>query len=294
MQRALMCQPIAKGGRGVPNLLWKTMAILIAFHAELVIHPPKHLASCFARYWLGFPLRSLAPLARSSPWTLERPWHYERMAQVLEQNPGCLEGGLVHNHRHLYDLFMQNQRVPSTRSIVGREVSWEALQPAFLEGEARDLNWLGALGRLPVRERLYRFGCARTPLCPVGCGQEETVEHVFWTCPCTQVFWGLVKEWWRKGPNVPLNNNLIRFGGGLEALDPEKRKMVWEVVSEGKRAVWGWRGKCLRAMKPRMEPGAVFRSFLGRVRWLGERQEAWRRYGEAGRSQTGAPRAGVG
>lgn len=121
----------------------------------LVVQPSSHLASCFPRYWLGFLLRSLVPLEQSSLWSFERPWHYESMAQVCTRS---IEGGLKLKHKSLCNHLRDGQEVPYTRLIVGHDVIWESLQPSYLEGEIKDLNWLSALGQLPVRERMYRFG----------------------------------------------------------------------------------------------------------------------------------------
>ncbi len=69
------------------------------------------------------------------------------------------------------------------------------LQPTYLAGFCKDLNWLAALGRLPVREQLYRHVSGKSPKCPVGCGQDETVEHTFWSCPGAVSFWKIVTAW---------------------------------------------------------------------------------------------------
>lgn len=255
-----MYQSIGNGERGVPHLPQNTMAILVAFHAELVVHPSSHPASGFAKYWLWLSLRSLALLDLSSLCSLVRPWHYERMAQFLHSIPECIEVGKVLRHRLLYNLLRENHEAPLARQIVGRDVEWNSLQPAYLESEAKDLNWLG------VRERLYHFGSTRNPLCLVGCGLEETVAHVFWFCPCARSFWELVKKWTGESLMVPWNEGMVRFGDGLKALKPRKYEIIWTIVSEGKRALWGWRGKCLRVQNPNQELGSVFLIFLSRIR----------------------------
>lgn len=49
--------------------------------------------------------------------------------------------------------------------VLPYRVDWAILQPTYLVGFCKDLNWLAALSRLPVRECLYRHDSDKSPKC---------------------------------------------------------------------------------------------------------------------------------
>ncbi|KAK3545367.1 hypothetical protein QTP70_005979 [Hemibagrus guttatus] len=130
----------------------QTMAMHVAFLTKLVRGTEGHMASLFARFWIGFALRAVIPWKGTSPWSTDRPWHYQKVAEFIRGHPWCLVDGLVLDHRKL--------------------------------------------------ERLYRHGISPTPLCPIGCGGEETVEHALWS--------------------------------GLKRMGPETANPLWQTVSVAK------------------------------------------------------------
>lgn len=144
-------------------------------------------------------------------------------------------------------------------------VSWTLLQPSYLTGFCKDLNWLTVLGRLPVRERLYRHGSGRSPKCPIGCGQDETIEHVFWTCPGAGVFWRSIMQWWERWGGPIISRNLVLYGVGLEGFVRERRRIIWSTISEGKHVLWESRTVCLRKLIPRLESKRLFLQLLGKM-----------------------------
>ncbi len=61
-----------------------------------------------------------------------------------------------------------------------QERVWLNIQPKRLDNGLKDLNWLCFLGRLPVKEVMYRHGQSKDGRCPrEGCSQEETIRHTF-------------------------------------------------------------------------------------------------------------------
>lgn len=149
--------------------------------------------------------------------------------------------------------------------VLPYRVGWAMLQPTYLTGFCKDLNWLAALGQLPLRERLYRHGSGRSPKCPVGCGQDETVEHTFWSCPGAVIFWKLVTTWWERWGVPKITRNLVLYGEGLEGFEKEGRRVIWVVVSEGKHVLWEWRTDCLRKQTPRLASETVFLRLLSKI-----------------------------
>lgn len=109
------------------------------------------------------------------------------------------------------------------KMVTPYEVNWIMLQPTFLTGFCKDLNWLAALGWLPVRERLYRHGSGRSPMCPTGCGKEETIEHALWSCPRPVELWRSVMRWWEKWRGPIITRDLVLYGLGLDVFEVQQR-----------------------------------------------------------------------
>ncbi|KAK3519647.1 hypothetical protein QTP86_002962, partial [Hemibagrus guttatus] len=221
--------------------------------------------------WFGHvQRREMIPWKGASPWSTDRPWHYQKVAEFSCSHPWCLVDGLLLDHRKLYkrwrncwaaQLGETHPRMPG--------VEWAAMQPTWLDGASKDLYWLGALRRLPVRERLYRHGISPTPLCPIGCGGEETVEHALWSCPVAARFWRRVSEWWSAEEGAGIDRDLVLYGRGLKRMGPETANPLWQTVSVAKCVLWGARCKCIRSQTPRVRQVDlfhVFRARLGKVK----------------------------
>ncbi|KAK3545129.1 hypothetical protein QTP70_001241 [Hemibagrus guttatus] len=144
-------------------------------------------------------------------------------------------------------------------------VEWAAMQPTWLDGASKDLHWLGALRCLPVRERLYRHGISPTPLCPIGCGGEETVEHTLWSCPVVARFWRRVSEWWSAEEGAGIDRDLVLYGRGLKRMGPETANPLWQAVSVAKCVLWGARCECIRSQTPRVRQVDLFHVFRARL-----------------------------
>ncbi|KAK3515947.1 hypothetical protein QTP86_020262, partial [Hemibagrus guttatus] len=216
--RTTMCTEREKGGRGVACIPLKTMAMHVAFLTKLVRGTEGHMASLFARFWISFALRAVIPWKGTSPWSTDRPWHYQKVAKFILGHPWCLVDGLVLDHRKLYKRWRDCWAAQSGLTHPQMPgVEWAAMQPTWLDGASKDLHWLGALRCLPVRERLYRHSISPTPLCPIGCGGEETVEHALWSCPVAARFWRRVSEWWLAEEGAGIDRDLVLYGSGLKA-----------------------------------------------------------------------------
>ncbi|KAK3566630.1 hypothetical protein QTP86_001689 [Hemibagrus guttatus] len=232
VSRTTMCTEREKGGRGVACIPLKTMAMHVAFLTKLVRGTEGHMASLFARFWIGFALRAVIPWKGTSPWSTDRPWHYQKVAEFIRGHPWCLVDGLVLDHRKLYKRWRDCWAAQSGQTHPQMPgVEWAAMQPTWLDGASKDLHWLGALRRLPVRERLYRHGISPTPLCPIGCGGEETVEHALWSCPVAARFWRRVSEWWSAEEGAGIDRDLVLYGRGLKRMGPETANPLWQTVS---------------------------------------------------------------
>ncbi|KAK3556677.1 hypothetical protein QTP70_012832 [Hemibagrus guttatus] len=91
---------------------------------------------------------------------------------------------------------------------------------------------------LNSRERLYRHGISPTPLCPIGCGGEETVEHALWSCPVAARFWRRVSEWWSAEEGAGIDCDLVLYGRGLKRMGPETANPLWQAISVAKERLY--------------------------------------------------------
>lgn len=244
--RTHMYRHLKEGGRGVPCIPLKMEALFSSFAAGLVPQTVVHKAGCLARFWLGFPLRSMIPWNGTMPWSMERPEQYQKVVDLVVQKPWCLEQSVILDHRKLYCRLRDGLVEGAEKATLHDGVDWSILQPSYLVGACKDLNWLTVLGRLPVRERMYRHGQGRSPLCPVGCGQEETIEHSLWSCPGAAALWRSVKLWWKDWRGPSIKRELVVKGEGLKNLEKDRRRVVWVVISEAKYILLEWRTTCLK------------------------------------------------
>lgn len=263
--RGQMYRLMRDGGRGVPCIPLKMEAIFCSWAARLASQEREHKARFLAQFWLAFPLRSLGNWRGTMPWSANRPEHYRRAADFIARKPWCLEQSLVLEQRKLYHKLSEELVDRVEKVVLPYKVSWIRLQPSYLTGFCKDLNWLAALGRLPVRERLYRHGSGRSPMCPTGCGKEETIEHALWSCPGAASLWRSVMQWWERWRGPIITRDLVLYGLGLEVFDAERRRVIWGTISEGKHVLWEWRTMCLRKQIPRLEPERLFSQLLGKM-----------------------------
>ncbi|KAK3518289.1 hypothetical protein QTP86_003218 [Hemibagrus guttatus] len=144
VSRTTMCTEREKGGRGVACIPLKTMAMHVAFLTKLVRGTEGHMASLFARFWIGFALRAVIPWKGTSPWSTDRPWHYQKVAEFIRGHPWCLVDGLVLDHRKLYKRWRDCWAAQSGQTHPQMPgVEWAAMQPTWLDGARKTCTGWG-------------------------------------------------------------------------------------------------------------------------------------------------------
>ena len=88
---------------------------------------------------------------------------------------------------------------------------WKGLAPPRVEL----LVWFILLGRLNTKDRLCRFNyiVAEDSLCVFCTNDQETISHLFFTCPFAWRFWHNCMNWWDIQfcyPNLPLLSQRAR------------------------------------------------------------------------------------
>lgn len=127
-----------------------------------------------------------------------------------------------------------------------RNVKWGIIQPKSFDNDLKDLIWLSAMNRLPVKDVLFRHGCAVNNKCKrEGCNKEETIMHVFWECKFAKEFWGkalkIIKIF---TGDLIIDGNSIVLGEKVDVIDKERFLPAWSLICMGKKMLWDKRNKC--------------------------------------------------
>lgn len=260
--RQCMFLDVKEGGRGAVSVLLKLACFFYVSTVRLMCLSEDSLCRYFPRFWLGFVLRRVVAWKGTDPWSNDRPGYFQGFVGFLRSHSWCLSDGMLFSQRRLYHLWLLDERPRVLGESPVADVDWLALQPVWLSGECRDLHWLGALGRLPVRERLYRHGEVGSPACVGGCGEDETVDHVMWSCPKLSSLWSVVGVWCKDHSlRVVLCRDLVRYGRGLG-----NRPLVWFVLSVAKLMIWELRAACLRGRRTFPSADGLKSMFLRRIK----------------------------
>lgn len=270
VKREQMYMPVPQGGRDVPCIPLKLEVLYVHNICKMIIEEKDHKACFFVKFWFSFVLRSMVNIRNVVPKAEKRPWHYERAALFLKAHPEILKKEVLLNHKGMYTCLRDKMINKRAGVQVNSEINWKQLQPKYLDNSTKDLNWLAAVNRLPVKDNLYRHGCARDSLCPRECGTGETVGHALWSCRVVTKFWRRVRMGIMKGvigDNV-LSSDCILYGGGLNILKQREYEVVWTIVSMGKEWVWNTRCKQIRKIKDVLTVKEMYYAFVAQIKGM--------------------------
>ena len=271
VRREVMYMAVEEGGRDVPHFPLKLDVLFYCNLCVSLVSPQSHKFQYFVRFWFSYWGRFLVGWDNRVPRGEVAPAHYVQVGRWARRYEECRDRGLALKHRALYRALKDRLRpVGGTGAPVEKEV-WAAIQPKGLENRLRDLNWLVAYGRLPVRDVLYRHKLTKNRFCPrEGCGrEEETVNHVFWECRLAQEVWGWMGRRYERVRGVTREE--VLFGEGLgkgKGKGKEKKRGRFQLLlllSLVKQKLWGARG----------EGGWTGRGVVGMVGAEVERRFRW-------------------
>ena len=243
VRREVMYMAVGEGGRDVPHFPIKLDVLFYSNLCVALVAPQVHKFQFFARFWFAARVRFLVGWDNKVPRGERAPAHYVQVGRWASRHTECTDRELVLRHRALYKALKDRLRPAGGTGVPGQKDVWAAIQPKGLENRLRDLNWLVAYGRLPVRDVLYRHKLTKNRFCPrEGCGrEEETVGHVFWSCPFAQEVWGLMGRRYRCVRGVTRKG--VIFGRGLGGLKGRVRFLVLLLLSLAKHKIWVGRGE---------------------------------------------------
>lgn len=189
VKRSEMFNHVSKGGRDVPHIPLKLDCLFVSSTLAQLAKPVEHPSGYFLRLFFSYQARHVMKWTNDGPKAEVQPWHYRHAARWLEKYPEGKDRAVCLVQRKLYGKV--RERVSSKVGVGVQERVWLNIQPKRLDNGLKDLNWLCFLGRLPVKEVMYRHGLSRDDRCPrEGCLQEETIRHTFWECDFAHRVWG--------------------------------------------------------------------------------------------------------
>lgn len=257
MQREQMYKPVDKGGRGVPCIPLKLDCILLQNMCRMVAGEIYHKAAFFVKMWFAFAVRNVWPVLNDTPKVEKGPWVYEHMKMFLKAHPECGSKETLLNHKEIYNVVKKKLADKNKETQVNHD--WGRLQPKHMGNDVNDIAWLCAHDRLPVRERLYRHGCARSAACPRDCGGVETARHVFWECVFAINFWNLASQFLKTITDVDIMSvDCIMFGKDWYKWKKRKLLFVQVFVNVGKWVLWEKRNESVGKYKLQTEKQAFF------------------------------------
>ncbi|KAJ8358977.1 hypothetical protein SKAU_G00155020 [Synaphobranchus kaupii] len=188
---------------------------------------------------------------------------YQAVVSFLRQCPSPLARDDL-QHRVLYARLAFRQIVAPSGALLG--IDWGKISGGNAPGMVRDIQWRCALGRLPVREVMYRRGCAASALCPRGCGESETVPHALWDCQFARGYWALVLSLLRRaGPSFALTMEGALYQKRLGVLGTVSSGVLWDVLGYSKWVLWEDRIEVVGRRERILTPSQLYYRFRGRV-----------------------------
>ena len=116
--------------------------------------------------------------------------------EVIMQRP-------VIKSKHFYKILVDakfetpvsNFRLQNKYNLTEQDI-YRARKLAFqtsIDTKSREFQFKVINNILPLNYKLYKMGLLPSPQCTFGCPENETIEHIMWNCPVSQIFWQNVK-----------------------------------------------------------------------------------------------------
>ena len=91
----------------------------------------------------------------------------------------------VSNFRLYSKYEMSDQEISSARKLIVQ---------TSIDTKSREFQFKILNNILPLNYKLHKMKLVPSPYCSFGCTENETVEHILWTCPISQIFWNDIKR----------------------------------------------------------------------------------------------------
>lgn len=124
---------------------------------------------------------------------------YEQIVNYRIITPHCLQLIPHLKSRHFYKILIESKYekpISTFRMQLKFDMTEEDIAKArklviqtSLDSKLREFQFKILNNILPLNYKLFKMKLIISPYCTFGCSQNETVEHIMWTCRVTQEFW---------------------------------------------------------------------------------------------------------
>lgn len=255
MSRSEMKKTKEKGGKGVPDLHLFLGSRYTAIHIKHASAPSReNKTTAMARFWMGSYLRKF-PFFKNdlkTPVSFNMPHFYSFIEKFLKHfNLENEDFNVLTNHRNLISVVQERDPVSAVRGLRNGEPKtvWRNVNHPALPNRLRDLSWMAAHEILPVRSVMHSRGMSASPTCPrPGCGEPESVRHLFWECSAAGDQWATAGS--LKFPYLPaggvLTAQLVLYGVSQKSQQPSDFAKQWLTLAAIKHAIWTSRNLLVR------------------------------------------------
>lgn len=199
VKREIMCKPLCKGGKAVPDLKVKFDALFLTPILNAVCSESNTcLWHHYASFWVGETilrrLGSKVPLC--IPHAENRPTIYDKALMLFKT--AKLNGTIdckISRKEVEENLSPRTTRLVSVGILTENQCIrvWQNVNSKFLLNEHKDLAWKIVQNCIPTRAFLKKRR-TKNSICPMrNCNNEEDVTHRFWSCSASQAVWETLK-----------------------------------------------------------------------------------------------------
>lgn len=194
LNRPTLQLPVSLGGWSIPEVgsVCKALALKVLVR---VLRDPLHFAHLLAGYFCSVQVRHLPTLMARIDVRAERPLQlhasltaFYRQVQpflgdrdILQVPAVRISERLAHAHE-LARARLRGLRSPFRKGMF-----------SGLPGSTHDFMWQAWWDALPCLERLRRWDVVDRDAC-CFCGQSETMDHIFYQCRLSKIFWSRVSR----------------------------------------------------------------------------------------------------
>lgn len=243
LKREIMFRPLEKGGKGVPDMEGKLKAMFVTPIINACLKPQLGPSwAFFAMFWVGRSvLRAWGKRpSQNRPYAQTWPKMYDVVLSCLgkcafQPRPDKLTRADMEQI-----LSPQHSRLTPVGTLTEEHSTtvWSNVSNPLLLNKHKDLAWQIVHQCLPTRAFLERRGCTRSAKCPrPSCGDSETVQHLFWSCPTATSVWSLVLPWLQALYRSPQCYEDIAYGC-LKRNPTDEMEKWWVVINCVKESLW--------------------------------------------------------
>ncbi|XP_073436580.1 uncharacterized protein [Dendrobates tinctorius] len=242
LKREIVMKAKPKGGKDFPDF---NRFLLIHFFVYCFNAFFKtHYWSFFMRFNTGFFMRNLGwyKVNLSAPYAFNLPAHYMILRKIVSDfNLGNKKIEELKDSKKLIKEIRKNEEICNIERYDDEESTsiWKMINGFNLFNIQRDLAWSCAHSCLPCRAFQYRRGFVRSAICPrVGCQDEETVEHLLWSCKFAKDLWRRLLPLLERVADLKDFNYKTVLYGLMECPTMDQQIMAWKTVNCAKSALW--------------------------------------------------------